>query len=351
MDVQTPTFDTDADVVGPESPDNFQKVSHAEVVEQLPAEQISSPEVPGGRVHSSQHSHAGRNLTREEVFRQVSTNAPNNEYGLPVFIYRPDLVPAEILEMNEDERAQILTTATIDVVYDEGYPTFTNGMAFWSQMDFEPGDAYDLFRAYLEMGTTYGARRLEDLFFDLHSGDQTPSVKAAINNGSLRKILKDCFTVYNWTSRCKAYDLFQVAAHHKLRERRIISTTDRHFLEAEKLFTKVMSYFNDTTPDEDGKTWIDKLDPKVAMDMIVKLSTMQRQSLGLSQHNPHTGDDVSKHADVSVVLRQTAAAAQDPGAMASGANDGDLSVLLNDPALAGMAQELIIKVGEGKRNG
>lgn len=286
---------------------------------------------------------------RSQAFRSVSDGVPKNDYGLPVFILRPDLIPEDIESFSAEEKAQVLSGAAIDILYDEGFPTFTDGTAFWSQMPFEPVEAYDAFKIYLEMGEKSGARRIEDLFYDIAANEQQSSL--ALLNGNARKQIRDYYIYYNWAIRCKAYDLFRVAAYHKLRERRILSTTDQHFLQAEKLFGKLLGYF-DKVDDDGDVAWLKELSPKVAIDMLDKLAKLQRTSIGLSAHGHAAGDsgsNVSKNADVEVVLRQIASGAQDPNARESDTNKTDLSVLLNDPETAMMAQELVIKVGEANR--
>ena len=88
---------------------------------------------------------------------------------------------------------------------------------------------------------------------------------------------------------------------------------------------------------------------KVAIDMMDKLVRIQRMSLGLGSNGNGASEDGPKNADVSVVLRQIAAQGADPAAGGVDDSNKDLSVLLNDPEMAGMAQELIIKVGEANR--
>lgn len=302
--------------------------------------------VSAGAVASGAAVTANVPQTREDVFRQATASTPTNDFGLPIFVYRPDLLPEDLYTRTEDERLNILGSSTVDIIYDEGFPTFADGTAFWSRMNFEPDDSYERFKVYLEMGDKVGARRLEDLFFDLDA--MGGSTAAALMDGNARKAIKDDFIYYNWAARCKAYDLFKVVAHHKLRERRILTTTDRHFLEAEKLLGRAVKYLDNIDWDSDESD----MNPKLALDILDKMAKLQRTSLGMSAHGHAAGEnsDTAKNADVSVVLRQVAAGAQDPNAGSNQANQaGDLSVLLNDPEMAGMAQELIIKVGEANR--
>lgn len=302
---------------------------------------VSAVVVEGSGVDLDAAKHS-QVLTREAAFRQVTTAAPTNDYGLPVFIYRPDLVPQNINQLDESERMDILVGASIDIIYDEGFPTFVDGRAFWSQMEFEPDEAYYHFKAYLEQGDKQGIRRLEDLFYMDGQED------AALVDGNSRAAIKEAFVYYNWVARSKAFDLFKVAAHHKLREKRILGITDQHFLKAESLLGKLDTYFQKT--DDDGNLkWIEELNPKVALDFLDKLTRVQRTALGLGSHGISEDGGLSKNADVSVTLRQLAAGAKDPNASTSTDNGADLSLLLSDPDTASMAQELIIKVGEAAR--
>lgn len=282
-------------------------------------------------------------LTREQAFRQVTSAAPTNDFNLPVFIYRPDLVPQDINQLDDQERMDILMSAAIDIIYDEGFPTFADGTAFWSQMEFEPDDSYAHFKTYLEQGDKQGIRRLEDLFYMEGNED------AALLDGNSRAAIKDAFIYYNWAARCKAFDLFKVAAHHKLREKRILTINDQHFLKAESLLGKLDTYFEKVDEDTGEHQWLQDLNPKVALDFLDKLSRIQRTSLGMGSHGVGEDAGLARNADVSVTLRQLAAGAKDPNA-STGSNEGaDLSLLLSDPDTASMAQELIIKVGEAAR--
>lgn len=292
---------------------------------------------------------------RVDAFKSVTLQAPTNDYGLPLYIYRPDLIQTNIDALPAAEKAQVLEAASVDVVYDEGFPAFLDGAAFWSRMDFEPDDAYYAFSIYLEMGDRKGARRLEDLYYELansaSSENQTHFSQAALLDGNARRRIKESFVFYNWGIRCKAYDLFKVAAHHKLRERRIVSTTDRHFLQAEKLMGKVETYFEKVDDETGDLAWLTDLKATDAINILDKLVKIQRTSIGLSAHGLSGGEggNLSSNAETETILRQLATFAQDPNAEKNGSLTSDLSVLLNDPETAALAQELVIKVSESQR--
>lgn len=282
-------------------------------------------------------------LDRIDSFRMLTQKTPTNDYGLPIYVLRADLIPDGIFDMDDIDRAQFVAAAGINIIYDEGFPTFDNGDALWSRMEFESDEAFALFKKYLDQAEKNGARRLEELAFE-----QTgTSADIAIHFDTYRKRLKEYFVYYNWAVRAKAFDMFRVAAYHKLREHRILSTTDKHFLEAEKILGLVVGYFGELSEETGKPKWLDELTPKVALDMLDKLTKLQRVSIGLSAHGLSAGEatDTPKNADVEVVLRQIASGARDPNARANEAKGMGLEALLQNPELAGMAQELIIRVG------
>lgn len=301
------------------------------------------PQLPA---YNTQKSHL-------EIFREISKAIPHNDYGLPKFIYRPDLIPDNLQSLSHHEQAQHLTAASVEILYHEGYPTFDNGLAVWNQMPTESEESYRLFVDYLNQGTTEGIRRLELLLdrsphHPASAAAARPAGSTGANGDVLFSIqeLNEFHTYYYWSMRSRAYDLFRVASDRKLRERRILATTDRHYLEAERLFTKVLAYFDRVNPETDEFEWIEELTPKVAIDMLEKLHKIQRVSVGLSAHGGVKPDenDVSPHAAAEVILRQIARQGSDPDA-AGGRGGTDLEMLLNDPESAAIAQELIIKVG------
>jgi hypothetical protein len=269
---------------------------------------------------------------------------PLNDYGLPKIVYRPDLIPEDLFFKDSTEKNHILDVASSEILYREGFPTFEDGRAFWSQMPFEPDNAYAAFKIYLDLGNIQGVRRLEALY----------AQNLGQNVGDPMD-LAEFFTFYTWGPRCKAYDLFNVAAHQKLREKRVLSTTDSHYLEAERLLTVVKGYFEKTVMVEDEETgemheeleFLMELTPKVALDMLTKLVQIQRISLGMPAHGLAGGDQhaAPPNAEVEVVLKTIAKAGLDPEASTSNLNSNDLEMILGDPDTAALAQQLIIRIG------
>lgn len=284
-------------------------------------------------LHTPRNNVSISSYGRVDVFRDVCKGIPQNEYGLPIFVYRPDLIPEDFFQLDDLDQASILGASSVELQYHEGFPTFDDGISFWGQMPHEPDQAYYMFCEYRNQVDTIGIRRIESLFDE-------PKQFA-------RGQLQEFHTNYFWSPRCKAFDLFRVAANMKLRERRIMTSTDQHFLKAEKLLGKLSEYF-DKVDDDGNLEWIAEMGPKTAIDALDKLIKIQRTAAGLSAHG-HAGSGKDSggapaNASVEVALRTIAKASEDPNATDKDGSAGqDLALLLNDPDTAARAQELIVR--------
>lgn len=285
-------------------------------------------------IPESQEIEVSGSWKRVKTFTSLNSEIPLNEYGLPEYIYRADLIPAELNDLSLNEQDRVLHSAAVDLSYREGYPTLPNGRPFWACMEFEPLVLHDAFDIYLNMPAQYGVRGLEKL-----AGDP------AINLSMQR--LSEAFTYFYWGPRCKAFDLFRVAAYQKVREARIMQTSDRHFLEAERLLTNLITYFG--AQGEDGSLkWLEDLSPGVAITCFEKLAKLQRISLDLPAHGSSTPQegDIPANAHLEVILRSLAQKADGDLADVRSRTTTDINLLLENPEAARLAQELIIKMGQ-----
>lgn len=276
--------------------------------------------------------------SRLDVFRELTANLPLNDYGLPKFVYRADAIPEDFFDHSTEDQYHIQSTAAIDLFYSEGFPTFDDGSAFWSQMPHEPPDAFEYFIHYLGLAPSYGVRRLEDLVAD---GSLKQIGKGRHNFNSLVEF----HTYYMWLPRSKAFDLFQQVAQAKLREQRILQSTNAHFLKAEELMTKVYQYF-EQRDDEGELVWMQDMTPKTAFDAIDKLVKIQRISLGLPASGSHKEDmeDTPRGASIDMLMRNFHRKGAD--AVNINGNRDTMDVLLGDDESAEMAQKLIIRMNE-----
>lgn len=286
---------------------------------------------------------------------------PLNDLGLPTGYYRSDMIDMRTLayeapisegssgttidiynaedqlkyaEKLESSRQEMLRHAFVPLSYHEGFPTLPSGTPYWNQLDHEPIEAYHLLDLYLKLPSLgEGARSLSFL----------PSViEQHLQRHVGLKELQELFNTYYWYYRAKSYDLFREAARRKQMELRALEVGDTHYLMAARMMEKLKLYL-----DNDEDFW-DLLTPKVAIDMLKMLMQVQRVSAGLPAAGPPVaGKDGSANADQSfeVTLRTIAQANNEHSGNKHHDANQAMEQALADPAMADLAQELIIKMG------
>jgi hypothetical protein len=244
-----------------------------------------------------------------------------NEYGLPDYFYRSDMLPHDLRSLMMDDTE----AAIVSLDYSEGYPTYDGGKIFWQQLPHEPYEAFCLFQRYLGQAEEVGIRQLQ-----LFSMEENISLSRA----------RELSLEYLWNVRARAFDLFQVAAERKKRELRARKTETTHFEKAGELLEAIMRKFQD--PD-----WIEGLSPKEALAALTDLIKIQRVSVGLSA-NGNAGPgaiDPNSGATAEVIMRSiTKSVVEDDGSMTL---TPDLEALMSDPNFSMKAQELIFRVRKG----
>ena len=257
-----------------------------------------------------------------------------------------------------------LMAAFVPLSYDEGFPTLPSGRPFWEQLEFEPLNAYNAFRAYLAQGRT-GARQLftlddflnkqqaadekakenddiDDPLCDPNLYDPTAIHVDTINaNIGAIQALTEFFHLYYWNLRSRSYDLFRAVVARRTREERALSIESTHYIRAEALLNRLYMAMND---DE----FFDQLTPKAMIDLYKELTRVMRISSGLPGSGP-LENQAPQQTSVELILRE---ASQGYIADDGKGNEADYArhvrdSILSDPKMAHAAQELIIRMNSG----
>lgn len=275
--------------------------------------------------------------TRVDVLRRLTDELNLNELGLPNFIYRSDLIPATLFdsEITESERMNILQAASFDLDYSEGYPCQQDGTPLWSQLAFEPTNAYTVFLEYL------GATRRED-----DSGRLVSPVRTFFNTSKVLGIpeakLRDLSYLYYWPARAKAYDLFMIANFQKQRETRALFVEDDHFIKSRKWMKKAEERLEAIFADDD---LLFDMKPKEVFNMLKELMVLQRISAGLPANGPSEGFAGVQGAGLQNALKNIAKQVGEESREQDNQKQS-IANMLDDPESIAALQDLIIKAGE-----
>lgn len=257
--------------------------------------------------------------TKAVAMREINKSIPCNEYGLPTFFYRSDLMPYELGTLTQAE----VDNCVVRLSYDDGYPTFNDGHLFWQQLPAESFADFLLFQRYLDQAMELGLRQIQLLAMD--------------NQVSLEKV-NALSHEYCWAPRAKAYDLFKVAADRKKRELRSRNLEDHHYNIAEDLLSTLKAKLADT-----GDIFKD-LSGKELLECLRLLINIQRVSNGLPQ-NGNAGA-VPFNPDAALggkELMEEITKGLDRSDAGLGLNH-NLQELLKDPNFAFEAQSIILRV-------
>jgi hypothetical protein len=263
-----------------------------------------------------------RALAITYLSRQITLN----EYQLPIFFYRSDLLPGDLSALTQAD----VDAASVDLDYTEGFPTYGSGKTWWHQLPHETFGDYLLFKRYLAQAEEVGLRQRELLAEEESvSSDKVDSL----------------FQEYYWSWRSKAYDFFQVAADRKRREVRRTKTENSHFKTAEGMLNALIT----TVEEREGglEKFFANLTPKDALECMRLLINIQRVSLGLSQNGNQGNERIDPLAgaggeELMKDITKNIRAAGEGGGISS-----NLLILLQDPSFALRAQNLVLEVREG----
>jgi hypothetical protein len=197
-------------------------------------------------------------VSRGDAVRILTKDIPLNQFGLPEFFIRSDL-----LNFNGYISQDDVDAASIGLFYQEGYPTTEDGRAFWNQLPHEPMQAYLLFQKYISQAESQGIRQLELL---------------AVEEDVDLEILRQYSLEFYWSPRARAYDLFIIAAETRKRQIRTRKMENKHYDKAGELLAGLEKKFE--TDD-----WWEELSAKEAIELVDVLVKIQRLSLGLTGMN------------------------------------------------------------------
>lgn len=247
-------------------------------------------------------------------------NFPVNDFNLPLYLYRPDLIDIAVIQTAAESEdleplTEMLRVAEVQLDYTEGFPAVETGTPIWGRLPFEEDVAFSAFLQYLDQ-----------------PGTRMVSMVTAYAPDDVRN-----WQILNyWQIRALAYDMYRVVHAHRLRERRILQMNDTHFIESEKAFNKLAKVLGDKLDDLDAMKDMSVNDVTNALEKIVKI---QRLAMGLSS----TGkDETPKNStNVEVAMREVS---QTAAPQIAHDDNTDMSAILADPKLLAKAQEVVIRV-------
>lgn len=295
--------------------------------------------------------------TKWRLIEQLTPTIPLNQFDMPEFIYRADLLdhtyiqetllkahgvdtqrnlanpsPEEVAPTtispadkesadkstgtiaNLGEIQEQLHAAMVSLDYYQGFPTI-EGVPLWRRMDFEPENAHDAFIAYLEQS---GTRQLHELIaYD-------------------RKDLQEWFHTYYWGFRCKSFDMFAVASAQRTRIQRMLRAEDSHYVQAERILAQLKGRFDNITAEELTELGLEK-----AVSVFEKLVKVQRISVGLPANGSATADDEKKTAPTTNIIMQQIA---EKSPEQRQTEEEQIDILADSPEFLEEAQKLIIKM-------
>lgn len=325
-----------------------------------------------------------------DAIRALTRELPLNDFGLPVGIYRTDLLPfhdykpgsqqlvaIEDVDVEEIEHAgaptteitphvshvfrtagfptKDLTVAFVPLQYDEGYPAFDTGMPFWSRLEYEPPDAYEAFSKYLAMNLGAPAREIDDVEDFEYDGKEASGTRSIARMAAelhpdsnllqMIDLYKGYYHLYYWGLRAQSYDLCRVAQYRKQQEHRAIETQDEHYITSRRLRHRLMKYLND-----EEECW-GLMTPKVGLDMLKTITALERISAGLPASGPMSEEAAAKGGTpFEIELRTVALRNQPVGGSTIDEKGTILDHALEDPESTEVLQRLIIRAGGGQQS-
>jgi hypothetical protein len=261
--------------------------------------------------------------SRGEKVSQLARMIQTNDYGLPLYYIRSDLVDWTRIDSYGHISYDEIEQAGEILDYEQGYPCLRKGSPFWTQLPHEPHQSYILFQEFLALDEHEGIRLLDTL-----------AKQQQVPLENIREISLEYF----WSARARSYDLFIVAAEAKKRETRTRKTENSHFSTAAGILDEIINRIN-TEP-----ALIKDMSGPDLFDLFEKMVKIQRLSLGLTGSNASTNQQLPMNpgGTVEMILRTLT---KDNGlSEQAGENiQQRLAALMGDEETALRAQELVIR--------
>lgn len=254
--------------------------------------------------------------TRRDMIFELCKYLPLNEYNLPMYFYRADLLEhPDPLRPIEDVQAN-LESATVYINYHQGFPTLSKDRPFWAKFEYETQEAFDAFKLYLEIRGARTTHKVVELYRE--------------------DLVEEWYSIYYWRFRSLAYDMFTAAHHHRMREHRIFELQDAHYARSERIFGSVVAALEAKTPED----W-DKEKPKDLVAIMSTLADVQRKALSIGPSG--ASEAVNKNTPIEAIMKQSAETSS-PTIIVD--DDNNMASLLADPDMLDKAQDLIIEVNK-----
>lgn len=251
----------------------------------------------------------------------LQSSVARNDYGLPIGFYRLDLLPPinavtvdpnSLINLEKDS----LSAAFTPLNYQDGYPVLVSGELFWQHLNFEPLALFRIFDQYLHAGSKRSLSK----------------VKAEV---ATREALHLAYYAYVWSDRAQAYDMYMVAQFRRQQEFWAMASQTKHYQLADKLFNKLEAKFGE-------EDFFEQLEPKLLLEMLKVVASLQRISSGLPQSGPAASPPSGSNIELvmrSIYKENVNDIKED--------SDGVklISRVLASPETTRAAQELLIKVG------
>lgn len=271
---------------------------------------------------------------RGQLFQYLNTSLPINQYQLPDFVYRADLIPLNFSEYPPEQRVQIMDAASMEITFGHGYPALNEATPFWEKLPSEPEDAFNAFMVYLE---------LPDKSSHNNPVRMLPMI-AELTNIPLEDIVAYSH-MYYWHHRGRAYDLFIIACHRKQREQRLMSIEGAHFKMAEDMLSKVQKLVDNKIAKMFADDDLDDFKLKDGIDSLQKLVTIQRISVGLPANGNTNIDLGPRHGQATDLMQHVAA--ESNRVEESSQRSPEMDKLLANPEDLAAVQDLITRLHTG----